>query len=102
MQLKTDSFLWLVQYGCMEKSGWMHRDVYAAKLVPGDYILSFTGLTWNVLRHMSDGAAMSVSTGDRDRKKALARVRSLSETDGADGWEADGDKLFRQIVRFRR
>ena len=80
----------------------MHRDVYTARPVVGDYILSFTGLTWNVLRHAGDGAAMSVSTGDRDRKKALERVRSRSEAEGADGWEAGGDNLFRQIVRFRR
>jgi hypothetical protein len=80
----------------------MQRDVYTSKPVAGDYILSFTGVTWNVLRHTGNGAAMSVSTGDRDRKMALARIRTLSETDGADGWEADGQDLFRQVVRFRR
>ena len=80
----------------------MHREIYTARPVIGDYILRFTGLTWNVLRHVGDGAAMSVSTGDRDRKVALARIRSLSETDGADGWETDGDNLFRQVIRFRR
>jgi hypothetical protein len=80
----------------------LHREVYTARPVIGDYILSFTGLTWNVLRRVADGAAMSVSTGDRDRKTALERIRGLSETDGTDGWQVDGDNLFRQIVRFRR
>ena len=45
---------------------------------------------------------MSISTGDANRKTALARIRSLTETDRADGWEADGPDLFRQITRFRR
>ena len=80
----------------------MQRDVYASKPMIGDYILSFTGISWNVLRNTGNGSAMSVSTGDRDRKVALARIRTLSETDGADGWESDGDHLFRQVVRFRR
>ena len=80
----------------------MQREVYTARPVTGDYILSFTGLSWNVLRRVGDDSAMSISTGDRDRKAALARIRTLSETDGTDAWQMDGDNLFRQIVRFRR
>ena len=80
----------------------MHRDVYTATPVIGDYILRSTGYSWNVLRYIGSGAATSISTGDRLRKSALERVRSLSETDGADGWEASSNNLFRQIVRFRR
>jgi hypothetical protein len=29
-------------------------------------------------------------------------MRSLTERDCADGWEADGPDLFRQVTRFRR
>ncbi len=80
----------------------MHREIYTARPIVGDYILSFTGLSWNILRRVGDDSALSISTGDRDRKSALARIRTLSESDGADAWQADGDNLFRQIVRFRR
>ena len=70
--------------------------------VQGDYILSFTGLTWNIARRTETDSGMSISTGDKDRKAGLARIRTLTETDHADGWEADGPDLFRQITRFRR
>ena len=75
---------------------------YIVHPVEGDYILSFTGFSWNILRRTGHDGAMSISTGDANRKTALARIRSLSETDHADGWEADGPDLFRQIIRFRR
>lgn len=80
----------------------MHRDVHTATPIKGDYILSFTGLTWNVLRSTGEASATSVSSGDRDRKTALARIRTLTEQDGADGWEAGGHGLYRQVTRFRR
>ena len=80
----------------------MHRDIHTAKPADGDYIISFTGLSWNVLRRTSRDSAMSVCTGDRDRKTALARIRTLTEQDGADGWETAGSDLFRQVTRFRR
>jgi hypothetical protein len=80
----------------------MHREIHTAQPVAGDYILPFTGFTWNVLRSTGRQSAMGVSTGDRDRKTALARIRTLSEHENADGWEADGSDLFRQVTRFRR
>jgi len=75
---------------------------YIVRPVEGDYILSFTGFSWNILRRTGHDSAMSISTGDANRKTALARIRTLTETDRADGWEADGPDLFRQITRFRR
>ena len=80
----------------------MHREVYTARPIIGDYILSFTGLSWNILRRIGENRALSISTGDRDRKTALERIRTLSEADGSDAWQVDDDHLFRQIVRFRR
>jgi hypothetical protein len=80
----------------------MQRAIFTAHPVDGDYVLSFTGLTWNILRRTGPDSGMSISTGDRTRKSALARIRSLTETAHADGWEADGPDLFRQITRFRR
>ncbi len=75
---------------------------FTAHPIEGDYILSFTGLSWNILRRTGHDSSMSISAGDKNRKMGLARIRSLTETDRADGWEADGPGLFRQITRFRR
>ena len=80
----------------------MANATFTAHPIEGDYILSFTGFSWNILRRTGHDSAMSISTGDANRKTALARIRSLTETDRADGWEADGPDLFRQITRFRR
>jgi hypothetical protein len=80
----------------------MRRETYTPQPVDGDYILRCTGISWSILRSTGHDSAMSISTQDRNRKAALARIRSLTETDHADGWEADGDGLFRQITRFRR
>jgi len=80
----------------------MPRETSTARPVDGDYILSFTGFSWNVLRRTGHDSAISVSSGDKTRKAALARIRSLTEADRADGWEADGPDLFRQVTRFRR
>ena len=79
----------------------MRRDTLTTEPREGDYILSPTGLTWNVLRSSGDHSASSISVGDRDRKTALARLRSLAEADSADGWETAGTGLFWQITRYR-
>jgi hypothetical protein len=76
--------------------------IFTVHPVEGDYILSFTGFSWNILRRTGHDSGMSISTGDKDRKTGLGRVRALTEADHADGWEADGPDLFRQITRFRR
>ena len=80
----------------------MPPGTYTAHPIEGDYLLTYTGLTWNILRRTGHDSAMSISTGDKNRKIALARLRTLTETNRADGWEADGPDLFRQITRFRR
>jgi len=80
----------------------MRRDTYTAHPASGDYILKCAGITWHILRRTSEDSALSISTGDKTRKTALARLRSLTETAHADGWEADGPELFRQVTRFRR
>jgi hypothetical protein len=80
----------------------MRRETYASHPVNGDYILRCAGISWNILRRLGPDSALSISTGDRTRKTALARIRSLTETDSSDGWEADGPDLFRLITRFRR
>ena len=79
----------------------MRRDLLTSNPREGDYILSPTGLTWNVLRSTGARGGRSISTGDRDKKTALAKLRSLTEAENADGWETAGTGLFWQITRFR-
>ena len=80
----------------------MRRDTLTTDPREGDYILSPTGVSWNVLRSNGDHSGMSISVGDRDKKTALARLLSLAETNQADGWETAGTGLFWQISRFRK
>jgi hypothetical protein len=79
----------------------MRRDVLTTDPCEGDYILSPTGFSWNVLRSNGDHSGKSICVGDREKKTALARLRSLAEVDRADGWETGGTGLFWQIVRCR-
>ena len=55
----------------------MRRDLLSTNPREGDYILSPTGFTWNVLRSTGAGGGTSMSTGDRDKKTALAKLRSI-------------------------
>jgi hypothetical protein len=79
----------------------MQRPTYVQRPRVGDYIMRFSGLTWNVFCTTGDAAAFLRPTGHRDRKAALLQVRSLTERDRSDGWEPDGPDLFRQVTRFR-
>jgi hypothetical protein len=80
----------------------MPRDILTTDPREGDYILSPTGFTWNILRSNGGRTGTSISVGDRDKKTAVARLRSLAEADHADGWETGGTGLFWQITRFRK
>jgi hypothetical protein len=79
----------------------VQRPIYTAQPRDGDYIMRFTGLTWNVLRRTGNEGAFLLSTGHRDRKAALSQVQSLTERDHANGWEPSGPDFFRQVTRFR-
>ena len=80
----------------------MPRDTLTTDPREGDYILSPTGLTWSILRSNGDHSGKSISVGDREKKTAVARLRSLAEADQADGWETAGTGLFWRITRFRK
>lgn len=79
----------------------MHRDIFTADPPRGDYLLSPTGLTWGVRRVNDTGGVMSISEGERNRKKAVAALLSLAEGDKADAWEPAGPGSFRLIKRYR-
>lgn len=79
----------------------MHRDRLTTNPPQGDYILSPTGLTWNVLRRNAHGGGEGISVGDRDKQTALARLLSLAAAERVDGWETAGTGIFWRVTRFR-
>jgi hypothetical protein len=79
----------------------MRRDIFTANPPRGDYFLSPTGLTWGVRRTNGNGSAMSISNGERDKKRALATLLSLAEGDKTDAWETVGTGSFWLIKRYR-
>jgi hypothetical protein len=79
----------------------MRRDVFTARPPYGDYILSPTGFTWDVRCATGTGSVMSISTGERNRKVALASLLALAERDKADAWETVGTGSFWLIKRYR-
>lgn len=79
----------------------IRRDIVTASPPRGDYILSPTGLTWNISRSNGNGSVMSISVGGRNRKIGLATLLSLAERDKADAWETTGTGPFWLIKRYR-
>lgn len=78
-----------------------HRKMLTAQPPNGDYILRPTGYSWSVHRSNGNGAAHSISEGDRNRQTALAKLLSLAEADQADAWETVGNGVFWRVKRFR-
>jgi len=79
----------------------IRREIFSTDLPPqGDYILSPTGLTWNVRRATGSGSVMNVAV-EPDWKSALATLLSLAADDKADAWETSGHGSFRLIKRYR-
>lgn len=78
-----------------------HRKTLTAQPPGGDYILRPTGFSWSVRRTNGNGAAYSVSEGDRKRQTALAKLLSLAEASQTDAWETVGNGVFWRVKRFR-
>jgi hypothetical protein len=79
----------------------IHREILTANPPGGDYILSPTGLSWNIRRSNGDGTGMSISAGERNKKRALSALLLLAEADSADAWETAGTGSFWLIKRCR-
>ena len=80
----------------------MRRAVFTTVPPRDDYVLSATGLTWNVDRVRGDGSVSRVSAGERDRAVALRALLSWAERDGTDAWGGAGIGSYRLIERHRR
>ncbi len=78
------------------------RAVLTADPPAGDYILSPTGQSWNIRRSNGNGSVQGISSGDRDRKVAFAKMTSLSDASNADAWETAGNGTFWLVHRVRR
>lgn len=68
---------------------------------PGDYILTTSGLTWNLDRRTATGGMMRIHAGERNRQSALATLLGLAEQDRSDAWETFGTDTYRLIKRYR-
>ena len=80
----------------------IRRGTFSANAPPrGDYILSSTGLTWNVRCATGNGSVMTIADGARDKKSALATLLKMAEADKADAWETAGIAAFRLVKRYR-
>lgn len=77
------------------------RKTVTLQPLKGDYILSTTGVSWNVRRSHGNGAVSSVSEAIRDRHTALFRMLSLAEADHTDAWETVGTGVFWLLKGFR-
>lgn len=77
------------------------RKTLTAQPPAGDYILRTTGFSWSMRRSNGNGAAHSISEGDRDRQTALAKLLLLAEADHTDAWETVGNGVFWLVKRFR-
>jgi hypothetical protein len=77
------------------------RAVFTTVPPRNDYVLSGTGLTWNIDRAHGDGSVSRISAGERNRASALGAVLSLAERDGTDAWDADGIRSYRLLRHHR-
>jgi hypothetical protein len=79
----------------------IHRAVFTALPLKGDYVLSPTGYSWNVRQSSGDGSVRSILAGVRDRTSARARLVALAESDQTDAWESAGIDSVRLVAGFR-
>jgi hypothetical protein len=79
----------------------IHRRVFTVTPPLGDYILSSTGLTWQIGRANGNGSVMSLVAGESNRKIAMETLISLAKRHHADAWETVGIGFFRLVERYR-
>jgi hypothetical protein len=80
----------------------IRRGIFTAVPPAGDYLLSTTGLTWNVDRAGADGGVLRVLAGEPNKKSALATLLGLAAGERADAWESAGAGSYRLIERYRQ
>lgn len=79
----------------------IRRRIFTGRPATGDYILSTTGVSWNVDCANGDETVKRIRAGERNRKTALASLLSLAQGEKTDAWEPAGTGSYRLIKRYR-
>ena len=79
----------------------IRRRIFTAMPPAGDYILTTTGLTWNVDRKSADSAVLRIVAGEGSKKSAWTTILGLAAADRTDAWETAGPGSYRLIERYR-
>jgi hypothetical protein len=77
----------------------IRRRVFTATPPAGDYVLSTSGLTWNVDRTSATGGVLRILAGEPNRNSALEALLGLADADRAGAWETVGTGSYRLIER---
>jgi hypothetical protein len=78
-----------------------HRPIFTATPSPGDYVLSRSGVTWNVDQATDHGSVMRIVAGEPIRNVAIESARSSARQDKVDAWQIEGTGSYRMIMRGR-
>jgi hypothetical protein len=73
----------------------------APRPAAGDYVLSPSGISWNVDRVTDRGSVLRVAAGERARDAAMTALRSRAEHDKVDAWQSEGPESYRLIAQRR-
>jgi len=79
----------------------IRRRIFSADPPPGDYILTTTGLTWNLDCRSAGDSVLRLVAGEQHKPSALAKLLELAERDSVDAWETFGAGSYRLIERYR-
>ena len=79
----------------------IRRLLFTPSPPPGDYILTRTGVSWNLDRTTDRGSVLRVSAGETARETALASIRVRAENDKVDAWEMQAPGSYRLIKACR-
>jgi hypothetical protein len=75
----------------------IRRGVFTTAPPVGDYVLSTSGLTWNVDRTSAAGALSRILAGEANKKTARAALLRLADADKAGAWENIGAGSYQLI-----
>jgi hypothetical protein len=75
----------------------IRRGIFTTSPPAGDYVLSTSGLTWNVDRTSAAGGRSRVLAGEANKNIARAALLRLADADNAGAWETIGAGSYRLI-----
>ena len=75
--------------------------IFSTNPPPGDYILTTSGLSWNLDRRTDTGGMLRIHAGEQNRQTAVVKLLGLAEQDRSDAWEIFGTDTYRLLKRYR-